>query len=215
MVIDRKSYADERNELRINNTADFVVRSVAFEALADKEGLEKTLEKTRMCNSVGKGKCHHGNRCRFAHHLDELNIITCFFDHRCRFIEIVAGKVVDYGAKMCTHKHTAESKEEFFTRTGLDRFKGEKPKVVETQQLTKVTDMIPRSVQQHKYDVKHPLAPQPSPKAVPILVLDQEVSDKKLVEEEETVLRVPMELVLKAMEFAMKSGRNRIRIEIV
>ena len=40
---------------------------------------------TKMCNSVFSHKpCVHGTRCRFAHSVDQLQIINCNFGDRCR-----------------------------------------------------------------------------------------------------------------------------------
>ncbi len=216
-------------------------RTKAFEVLADKDGLEKKLTKTRMCNSVGKGNCHHGVQCRFAHSLDDLKISTCFFGDRCRFIKVVQSKVVNSGRKNCEHKHPQESEDEFYTRTGLDRFKPkmdfkagvEKEKVLgsgyaqKTNLFTPPKRIVLDIPSSAKPSVAKPSVAKPS---VAKIVTKESNETAKLhtqqvalaaptvtatSEPEETVLRVPRELAMQAMELLIASGNSRIRVEII
>ena len=211
-------------------------RTKAFEVLADKDGLEKKLTKTRMCNSVGKGKCHHGVQCRFAHSLDELKISTCFFGDRCRFIKVVQSKVVNSGRKNCEHKHPQESEDEFYTRTGLDRFKPkmdfkagvEKEKVLGSGYAQKTNLFTPPK--RIVLDIPSPAKPSVDKPSVDKIVTKESNETAKLhtqqialaaptvtatSEPEETVLRVPRELAMQAMELLIASGNSRIRVEII
>jgi hypothetical protein len=58
-----------------------------------------SMVKTRMCNSGNK--CSLGNRCKFAHNMEELNILKCTYNNcnlRCNFL------------------HKNETKEQYFER---------------------------------------------------------------------------------------------------
>ena len=216
-----------KEEIRSTNYTD--QRANAFEILSDKEGLEKKLIKTRMCDSVVKGgKCRHGDKCRFAHNLDELNISSCLFGDNCRF------------QKKCSHKHPQESKDEFLTRTGLDRYKlvvekpvvekpvVEKP-VVEKPVVEKpVVEVKPKfsTPQLEKIEAEHKVKAECvvqemkgtwATKFKPTQVIPDSVkpSPPLALHAEETVLRVPRELAMQAIELAMKCGKNCIRVEIV
>jgi len=60
---------------------------------------KESMIKTRMCNSGNK--CSLGNRCKFAHNMEELNILKCTYNNcnaRCNFL------------------HKNETKEEYFER---------------------------------------------------------------------------------------------------
>jgi hypothetical protein len=230
-VISAKSYREERRDQRKKSTDDTEQRTVAFEVLADKDGLEKKLTKTRMCNSVGKGKCQHGDKCRFAHSLDELKISTCFFGDKCRFVKVVEGKLFNKGQKRCDHKHPNESNDEFLLRTGLDRYKSvvEKPvvvvepKVIELPKysaahLEKMEAERKAKAKRTEEEMKLPgaWAAKFKPTSVsPVRPDPVKPSPLIALEAEETVLRVPKELVMQALELAIKNGKRHIRIEIV
>ncbi len=229
-VITGKTYMEERRRQHQKSSDELDKRTSAFEVLADKEGLEKKLTKTQMCKSVGKSKCHHGDKCRFAHTLDELKISTCFFGAKCRFVHTVDGKLVDKDQKKCNHKHPQESNDEFMTRTGLDRYKPvPKPMVVEPTVIE-----LPKYNKKHEHNVKvervaekmkqsdawvskfKPKMIEPTAhKVEPVRPTPVKVSPLLQLEEVETVLRVPKDLAIQAMELAMKSGKTRIRVEIV
>lgn len=209
-VVTGMSYAEESREKVKKEIEDDNKRTVAFEALADKETLEKKLVKTKMCNSVTKMEtCPHGENCRFAHSLSELNVSNCLFEHQCRFVRSYNGKVSNVGRKTCEHKHPDESVEEFYKRTGLDKYR-EKPKIEEKSRLEPlVLDLAKMQKAKEEYQRDRAeginwaakLAPRPEvPKPASI---------------EETVLRVPKELALQAMELAIKSGKKAIRVEII
>lgn len=178
-------------------------RSAAFELLANKDSLDDKLNKTQMCNSVGKSKCHHKN-CRFAHSLDELKFSNCLFGDRCRFIVVHPnGYVENSGNKKCVHKHPCENNDDFIVRTGLDRYKvvesvEQKPAVVEQKKNVSWVD---------KTLVKAVVKP--------LEVVAQKKIDVALVSSSETILRVPKNLAVQAIELAMKSGVTNIRLEII
>jgi hypothetical protein len=80
--------------------------------------------KTRMCNSLDTNEvCRHGEKCRFAHSLEELVIRDCHFKDKCRFVKIKSGKLVNEGSNTCRNKHPQESQDDFIKRTGLSHYK--------------------------------------------------------------------------------------------
>ena len=101
-------------------------RQKAFGKLADSSGEGgKSLVRTKMCLSVAKGiPCKHGDKCRFAHSQEELQIPTCFFGCNCRLVkQTTSGFFVNSGgpnSKLCTFIHQEETKENFFQRTGTE-----------------------------------------------------------------------------------------------
>jgi len=112
LVVPLKTYKDE---LREKYTASRPV-------------LEENL-KTRMCNSLDTNEvCRHGERCRFAHSLEELVIRDCHFKDKCRFVNIKSGKLVNEGSNTCRNKHPQESQDDFIKRTGLSHYKTCAPK---------------------------------------------------------------------------------------
>ena len=95
----------------------------------DEKVVQERLTKTRMCISVERGvKCPHGDKCRFAHSMDELQLPQCMFGCDCRFVQSKGnGLFGNFGTrKVCKFIHTGESKESYYTRTGV------KPPVVKS-----------------------------------------------------------------------------------
>jgi hypothetical protein len=91
-------------------------RIEAFAALANKAAMDRKLLRTNMCKSVANNTpCPHGEKCRFAHSLDELNVSDCVFGDECRFIAFRCNNS-SKTCKTCRHKHPQESREEFFER---------------------------------------------------------------------------------------------------
>jgi hypothetical protein len=76
--------------------------------------------KTKLCFSLKLKKlCIHGNKCKYAHSKDELNIKNCSFNDNCNKIKKECdGKIVNNGS-ICFYIHPGETKEEFFSRTGM------------------------------------------------------------------------------------------------
>jgi hypothetical protein len=98
-------------------------REKAFEKLADAQGEGgKSLTRTKMCLSVTEGvPCRHGDRCRFAHSQEELQVAKCFFGCNCRFVrQTNQGWWMNAGGdKKCTFIHEGESKENYVKRVGI------------------------------------------------------------------------------------------------
>jgi hypothetical protein len=160
---------------------------------------------TRMCRSVETNEpCRHGNNCRFAHHISDLVFLYCSFGLGCRNVEHQSSGVYkNKPGKICNHMHPGETKESMCNRVGI-------------------TDIRPKSIS---------MSTKTNPSvytAKPINTLQSNDKDKtKIVEtkimnepctsfhEDEIVIRVPKDLALQAMEITMKSGKTKIRIEIV
>jgi hypothetical protein len=255
LVLNFKSFADEQRERRDKRKEQDDERTKAFEILADKEGLQKRLTKTRMCNSVGTDEpCKHGENCRFAHTLDELVISDCFFGNKCRFIKIHKEKVYnkDGDCKCCPHKHPQETIDEFYSRTGLTKYQEstvEEPQEIdleeqreqERQEQERKERKLQAEAEQYEQDRKEGVswstkilgaaASGPCPinrpptrielpakqVALPEPAPSQPVVDKVVESQpkQETVLRVPKELAMQAMEMAIKMGSENIRVEII
>jgi hypothetical protein len=79
------------------------------------------VERTRMCNSVIDGKkCYHGEKCRFAHSIDELNIQPCRFGSNCR--SVYCGDNVyknNTTMRVCQFSHPEETKNDYADRVGI------------------------------------------------------------------------------------------------
>ena len=78
-------------------------RSECFEAIQRKadEARENPMavKCTRVCESFKSGKqCRHGERCRYAHSLEELSPRRCVFGSQCRKIHTSTGNVCE-----CSH----------------------------------------------------------------------------------------------------------------
>lgn len=76
--------------------------------------------KSQMCRSVSmRTKCPHGERCRFAHNINELlaNVKNCGYGRNCKLVSYVSG---DYrntnNYKCCSYKHPEETKMSYITR---------------------------------------------------------------------------------------------------
>ena len=199
-------------------------RAEAYNALSNKTELGAYLAKTRMCNSVEKKEnCRHGKGCRFAHSLEELVTRNCFFKDECRFVRFENGKLVNNGRDICRNKHPHESQDEFIERVGLSQYKTREhlptrvqaPKVVTLEKSMHDCDRYTTSswASTLKASLKPTVVEAPTVVAPPVAektLLEVPVEKKK-----EVVLRVPRELVMQALELAIKSGNTSIRVEVV
>ena len=110
---------------------------------------------TRMCNSLDSNQpCFHGDKCKFAHSLEELVSRDCNFKDRCRFVKFKGGKLINEGSNVCRNKHPQEDQDNFIKRTGLSRYKTTAPKHEEIDvEDTKHDEEI--VVEDTKHDEKH------------------------------------------------------------
>ena len=79
--------------------------------------------KSQMCRSlttVPKSKCPHGDKCRYAHNINELlcNVKECGFGATCKLVakDTVVGEYKNIGYKICSYKHPMESKNSYIRR---------------------------------------------------------------------------------------------------
>lgn len=84
-----------------------------LQEVADKEVQKSKRRCTKMCSSVEKNtKCPHGDKCRFAHSVEELQRDDCFFGDKCKMVKCVKGVWVNKpGIKKCLHLHPKETVE--------------------------------------------------------------------------------------------------------
>jgi hypothetical protein len=65
---------------------------------------------SKMCYFIlNKKSCPDGERCKYAHDLEQLVIRDCRFNSECRNIEKKNGKYVNISDKICRFKHENES----------------------------------------------------------------------------------------------------------
>ena len=200
-----KSYNDQKLD-EFNNR-----RTEAFEKLSNKDSLTKSLYKTSICNSVfKKEKCPHGDSCRFAHSISELRTSSCLFCGDCRFVKFNSGKWYNIGNKVCTHIHPEEQRRDFLDRIGVDISIIPMETVNQDDSDTKSSDIIDEK--------PHVVSPRNKSKIHPIEKVTNAVKNKTLSdvsEELETVIRVPLALSQQALEMALKSGKQNIRVEVI
>jgi hypothetical protein len=214
IVLGHRSYEEE---LRTEEVSYDTKRVEAYELLANKEKLEMALAKTRMCNSIDKKEeCKHGDQCRFAHNLSELKISNCLFEDNCRFVKMSDGKLRNNGTKICNHKHPQESKEDFMSRVGLDRYNKSKESLLTRPQQ----QFVPPTQPQFFQPPQQQLVPQPptQPQFVPPSPTQPQQNDSVTTQtstDQILIIRVPKELAAQALEIAMKSGRTHIQVEII
>jgi hypothetical protein len=98
---------------------------------------ENIKTKTEMCKSYGKYVCSLGEKCRFAHSFDELNILICPYGNKCFDVECCSGEYYNRNNmknRVCNKKHPGESTENVHKRIGYNKV----PKVIVPN--VKVTD---------------------------------------------------------------------------
>ena len=238
LVVPIKTYKDELQDKyqKDESYQDGHQRAEAYNALSNKTGLGAHLEKTRMCNSVEKKEpCRHGEKCRFAHSLEELVTRNCFFKGECRFVRYENGKLVNNGRDICRNKHPHESQDEFIERVGLSHYKirdvptrvptrVQAPKIMTLEKSIDACDRYTTTTSSWASTLKASL--KPTVEVPTVVTLPSSLPEKTLLEvlevpevpvekKKEVVLRVPRELVMQALELAIKSGNTSIRVEVV
>jgi hypothetical protein len=96
-------------------------RATAFDILADKGKIQKSLYRTKLCFSVDNGgDCPHGKDCTFAHNIEELRRRQCQFQDECRFVRFINGTWQNVGhGKKCHWLHPEEEIESYNSRMGF------------------------------------------------------------------------------------------------
>ena len=228
LVVPIKTYKDELQDKylddeRCHDDHRHCQRAEAYNALSNKTELGAHLAKTRMCNSVEKNEtCRHGEKCRFAHSLEELVTRNCFFKGECRFVRFENGKLVNNGRDICRNKHPHESQDEFIERVGLSHYKTREshlqaPKVVTLEKSMHACDRYTTTTNSWASTLKSSLK---TTVEAPVVALPSSLADKPPLlqvpeKKKEIVLRVPRELVMQALELAIKSGSTSIRVEVL
>ena len=74
---------------------------------------DKQKEKTQLCRSIRDNvKCPHKNNCRFAHNFNELVVLDCGFNEKCRGVNSRQGKYTNSdNQKVCYYRHPNETKD--------------------------------------------------------------------------------------------------------
>lgn len=196
-------------------------RTKAFEQMVDLSTMQKSLYRTKLCNSVTGDqprKCSYGHRCRFAHTVDELTVSECFFGEDCDYViySREKGRFFNKKGKTCMHQHPEETREDYFDRCGIELPKvqplpaAEEPKPLGWKnELPSSPNKPRRKIDLDPQRLVKPTPVPPSPSTM--LELEPQVASVGT----ETILRVPAELAVKAMELAMSSGKTNIRVEII
>ena len=139
--------------------------------------------------------------------------------------------MVNNGRDICRNKHPYESQDEFIERVGLSHYKiRDVPTRVPTRvQATKggtleesmhACDRYTATTRSWASTLKASL--KPAVEAPTVVALPSPLAEKPFlevpevpVEKKEVVLRVPRDLVMQALELAIKSGNTSIRVEVV
>ena len=210
-------------------TAPLSERDQGFEMFSNKDKMADKLKFTKMCKSVSTGKpcLYPEGKCRFAHSIEQLQIADCGFGDQCRRVSWSTSGVCRNKSKTvkCDFKHPSETKENFYSRTGLKRVASEKkpersivvrPVVKTTPIITEEQKATPNAwAALLKPQVAEPVAVETKPRKSPSLWDVKPQVAEPVAVEEEMVLKVPKSLEMMALEMAMKSGKTNIRIEIV
>ena len=218
-------------------------RSEALESFTDRHQIHNNRSCTRLCNSVGTGMpCRHGSKCNFAHSTDELVIGKCFFGSMCRYVKQQVNGVYLSVGKDCINIHPGESEDSFYTRTKLPRplSKSKKvltPKIISMPTVSEAYGKCSETVQNNTMfktpvktssNIRIPEAPKKViqksiidsntkniARSLDFENIDNTIDNQVKSVNTETVLRVPREFALQAMDIAIKAGNTKIRIEII
>jgi|SaaInlV_165m_DNA_2_1040747.scaffolds.fasta_scaffold00065_36 hypothetical protein len=86
----------------------------------------RSMPKSKLCGCVTEGAhCQYGERCKYAHSLQELYPDRCKHGQKCRCITVGYDKTVrnnQRSHRVCMYTHD-ESHLDYLKRTGLDRYK--------------------------------------------------------------------------------------------
>lgn len=198
------------------------VRSQALDTLADQKKLREAKKYTKLCDSVTSGKpCRHGERCRFAHSIEQLTVSPCFFEEKCRHVKNVGGMIHNIdGRPCCRHIHPGETKDHFLKRTGVQLPTPPAPTSPPTSsQPTRrglgrppKNQSKPREVEPKKRKMIQSKTSEVYQKPQPVYVKPVEIKEEMC----ETLIQVSNEeMATQAMELAIKSGVKNVRVEII
>lgn len=165
------------------------IRTEGFNKIADKKEFTKTLAKTKFCQNVIKGgKCTR-DVCTFAHNLEEFSP-NCAFGGACKFEHSKT--------KPCPFLHPGTTIVEYCKKIGIPSW------VVDKSSPEVAKPVKPAET------VKPHVLPKPVEKPVEIIK-----PVERQVEEEETLIKVPAEIAMMAVELALKQGKKNIRLIVL
>jgi len=88
--------------------------------LVDTKSMRTTLVRSKMCRSVETGRpCPHGDKCRYAHSPEELEVAPCFFKDACNRVSKVGDCYKNCGRRKCLFLHPDEDMTSYCYRIGL------------------------------------------------------------------------------------------------
>lgn len=147
-----------------------------------------------ICRTVEAGnKCPYGDRCLFAHYLEDFEPKLCNFGRNCRFVIMDSDTFVNNPCKdrPCFFRHEGESRDNYFTRVKIyshipksrlpaPKVQPEvpKPKIIEHAPISKATNawsgqpapLAKPLAPLAKQTQKPSSTPSPTPSPVPTLV---------------------------------------------
>lgn len=91
--------------------------------------------KTKLCDSVVSGiPCRHGNKCRFAHSIEEFNVPKCHHGNHCLFVKKTSGGLFyNSNGRFCNCIHPEETKENYLSRNNITVFETVEVKTTKTK----------------------------------------------------------------------------------
>ena len=139
-------------------------RTIAFNHMADKDKVAKTLSCTKACRNIKMdpetrkfGVCYRAY-CTFAHSMDELQPALCSFDNVCHFKH---GRIIDRNTRTiaqgskCKFRHSDETINQYYARSGMTC-----PDLPMTNEETRKIQ-LEQPKKQPKEEVKVPVKKQP------------------------------------------------------
>jgi hypothetical protein len=196
-------------------------------------------ERTRICNSVVENrKCPHGEKCRFAHSLEELNLVPCRFGDKCKLVCFEDSyKNVSKTTRVCKFSHPEETKINYAERVGITIPKSHvaipqpvvpKPPVPPAQTVVAKL-MIPPSPKVSAW--KNPLEIKEKPLCKSVGTgkpcphgekcrfrhpdINQEIKPeiKPEINPDEVVITIPLCMAQQAVEMIMTKGLTNVRLK--
>ena len=174
-------------------------RAEAYNQLKDRAAMANRLKNTRLCWSVREGKvCPHGKgKCHFAHSVGELCLGDCLFGDRCRFVFYREDKYHNSRNqnKLCTYLHPEETRENYMSRTGMDK--------IEIKTKTPPLKLEPTEI-----------IIRPQTKSA---CLKSEEQNKSIENDDKSHAHfsVPKDLALDTLKAALEAGKTAVTITIL
>ena len=153
---------------------------------------------TRVCKSVIEGvNCKYGDKCQFAHSIEQLNVVACGFGGRCRNVRKnrLSGWENTNGVKMCQFIHPGEVTSSFCQRIGVK---------------------LPNAVKKEFINVSLLPVLASKPTTAPIVVFNKANPWNKVeIEVEETAFKIKRCDLRKTMETILEKKLKKVHITFV